>query len=129
MSKYMSQVIALTGSFKNVFVDHVGHDLNSHADALAGLRAVRATHDGNRTIVLGEVLTPSFEPELQEVMDIHLAPSWIDPLIAYLKHATLPTDCKEAHKIRCPSASYFLDPTGVMYRRSYIGPDLCVIHE
>lgn len=53
----------------------------------------------------------------------------MDPLIAYLKYATLPTDRKKAHKIRCQSASYFLDPFGVLYRRSYTGPDLRVVHK
>ncbi|KAG5516717.1 hypothetical protein RHGRI_037452 [Rhododendron griersonianum] len=129
MNKYMSQVIALTGSFKNVFFDHIRRDLNSHADALAGLGAVCAENDGNRTIVLGEIPMPSFEPALLEVMDIRLEPSWMDPLISYLKHAVLPSDRKEAHKIRCQSASYFLDPSGVLYRRSYTGPDLRVVHD
>ncbi|KAG5557203.1 hypothetical protein RHGRI_007467 [Rhododendron griersonianum] len=129
MNKYMSQVVALAGSFKNVFFDHVGRDLNSHADALAGLGAVCADQGGERTIVLGEVPSPSFEPEPLEVMDIHLAPSWMDPLVSYLKHAVLPADRKEAHKIHCQSASYFLDPSGTLYRRSYTGPDLRVVHE
>lgn len=129
MNKYMRQVIALTGSFKNVFFDHVGRDLNSYADALTGLKAVCATHDGSRTIVLGDIPSPSFEPDQREVMDIHLASSWMDLLIFYLKHATLPADRKEAHKIRYQSASYFLDSSGVSYHRSYTGPDLRVVHE
>lgn len=129
MNKYMSQVIALASSFQNVFFDHVGRDLNSHADALAGLRAVCVENDGRRTIVLGEVPTPSFEPELHEVMDNHLAPNWMDPFVSYLKHATLPADRKVAHKIRCHSASYFLNPFRMLYRRSYTGPNLRVVHE
>ncbi|KAF7126424.1 hypothetical protein RHSIM_Rhsim11G0017100 [Rhododendron simsii] len=104
-------------------------DLNSHAHALAGLGTVYAKHDGCRTIVLGKVPSPSLEPELWELMDIHLAPRWMDPLISYLKHATLPTDHKVAHKIRCQSASYFLDPSSILYRRSNTGSDLHVVHE
>ncbi|XP_058223081.1 uncharacterized protein LOC131332800 [Rhododendron vialii] len=95
MNKYMSQVITLTSSFQNVCFDHVGRDLNLHVDSLAGLGAICTEHDGYRTIILSKVTSPSFEPELREVMEIHLAPSWMDLLISSLKHATLPTDRKE----------------------------------
>lgn len=62
-------------------------------------------------------------------MDIHQAPSWLDPLVSYLKHFTLLVDRKEAHKIRCQSASYFLNPSDVLYHLSYTGPDLRVVQE
>lgn len=129
MNKYVSQVISLTGNFKNMAFDHVGRELNSHAEALAGLGAVCAAHNGSRTIVLSEIPSPSFKLGQGEVMDIHLGQSWMDPIISYLKHNALPANRKEAHKIRCQSASYFLDTSGVLYRRYFTGPDLRVIHK
>ncbi|KAF7146311.1 hypothetical protein RHSIM_Rhsim04G0043100 [Rhododendron simsii] len=41
-SWYVAKVNNLIGTFQKVFFDHVGRDLNSHADALAGLGAVCA---------------------------------------------------------------------------------------
>ncbi|KAH7850136.1 hypothetical protein Vadar_028420 [Vaccinium darrowii] len=56
-------------------------------------------------------------------------PSWMDPLVAYLRDERLPADGKAAHRVRCQAASYFLSPAGQLYRRTHIGPDLRVLHE
>ncbi|KAF7151942.1 hypothetical protein RHSIM_Rhsim02G0126100 [Rhododendron simsii] len=121
-NSWMNQVISLTSEFKSVAFDHVGRDLNSHVDALASLRAVCVEHDGSHTIVLGEVPLLSFEPDQREIMAIQLRTSWMDPLVSYLKHSTLPADQKEAHKIRCKFVSYFLDPSSLLDHRSYTAP-------
>lgn len=129
MNKYVGQVISMTNSFRNVAFEHVGRELNSHADALVRLGVVCSSNDGRRTIVLGEIPMPSLESSQREVMEIHLGSSWMDPLISYLKHDTLPTDRKEAHKIRCQSTSYFLDNSSLLYRRSFTGLNLHVVHD
>lgn len=111
-------------SFRRVAFDHVGRDLNSHANALAALGAMCNANHGSRTIVLGEVPSPSFEEIPESVMTITLVVSWIDPISYYLKDDILSADPKEAHKIRCQSASYYVDDFGCIYRRSFTGPDL-----
>ncbi|KAH7840212.1 hypothetical protein Vadar_014205 [Vaccinium darrowii] len=85
---------------------------------------------GSRTVVLGDIPAPSFEPGQEDVTCIaSLGPSWMDPLVAYLRDERLPEDKKAAHRLRCQAASYFLSATGQLCRRTYIGPDLRVIHE
>ncbi|KAH7851147.1 hypothetical protein Vadar_007795 [Vaccinium darrowii] len=53
----------------------------------------------------------------------------MDEIYAYLKHEKLPTDRKEAHKVRCKASYFYLDQSDKMYRRSFMGPDLKVVHD
>lgn len=53
----------------------------------------------------------------------------MDDIFAYLKHDKLPEYRKEAHKEHCRITYYYLDSNDVMYRKTYTGPDLRVVHE
>ena len=61
-------------------------------------------------------------------MTINLGPSWMDPIVAYLRHESLPSDSKQAHKIKIQSARYWISPDGKLYRRSFSGGYLQCIH-
>lgn len=98
-------------------------------DALAGLASVFQSA-GHRTIVFDAVDSPSIEPvEDLMVLAILLGPSRMDPVITYLKNQTLPPSKKEAHKVRCQVANYYLGAHDVLYCRTFTGPDLWVVHE
>ncbi|KAH7866093.1 hypothetical protein Vadar_015494 [Vaccinium darrowii] len=116
--------------FKKVEFWHIGRGSNAHADALAALGSACSDLGGSRSIILGDIPTPSFEPGQEDVMWVApTGPSWMDPLVAYLRDERLPADGKAAHRVRCQAASYFLSPAGQLYRRTHIGPDLRVLHE
>ena len=51
-------------------------------------------------------------------MEINHEPSWIDPLVAYLKDGVLPPDAKEAQKLK-NQASRCILYEGKLYKRSY----------
>ncbi|XP_058211603.1 uncharacterized protein LOC131323777 [Rhododendron vialii] len=99
-----------------------------HADALAGLASIYRT-SGSRIIVFDKVATPSFEQPCQLVMAISLGPSQLDPVIDYLKNQVLPPNKRDAYKLRCRAANFFLDPNDNLYRWTFTGPDLLVDHE
>lgn len=61
-------------------------------------------------------------------MNISLGPSWMDEIVAYLKNDTMPPDKKEAHRLWCKAALYWLSPEGKLYRCSFTGPYLLVAH-
>ena len=66
--------------------------------------------------------------ESQLVMEISHEPSWIDPLVAYVKDGVLPPDAKEARKLRNQASQYILYE-GKLYKRSYSLPLLkCLRH-
>ena len=48
-------------------------------------------------------------------------PSWIDPLVAYLREGALPHDSKEARKLRNQASRYVLYEDR-LYKRSYSLP-------
>ena len=54
-------------------------------------------------------------------MEINHEPSWIDPLVAYLKDGVLPPNAKEAQKLRNQVSRYILYE-GKLYKRSYFLP-------
>jgi ribonuclease HI len=129
MLQYIGQVQQLQAAFKTVEFRHIGRANNAHADALAALGSACFEAGGSRTVILGDIPSPSFEQREEVVLCVSPGPSWMDPVVAYLRDEQLPSDKKEAHRIRCQSASYFLSASGQLYRRSYTGPDLRVLHE
>ncbi|KAF7139120.1 hypothetical protein RHSIM_Rhsim07G0192700 [Rhododendron simsii] len=108
-----------------LIVGHLNDDYKARDERLASV--YRAS--GSRTIVFDEVETPSFEPSVASVAAISFRQSQLDPIVLYLQTQTLPSDRKEAHKVRCRAANYFLDPNGHIYRRTFTGPDLKVVYE
>ncbi|XP_058216855.1 uncharacterized protein LOC131327735 [Rhododendron vialii] len=128
MNAYVCHVLALFGGFGRVEVEWIAREHNAHADALAGLVSVYKT-SGGRTITFDEVATPSFERPCEQVMAISLGLSQLDPVIAYLKNQVVPTNKREAYKLRCRAANFFLGPNDDLYRRTFTGPDLRVVHD
>lgn len=73
-----------------------------------------------------EVLeTPSINDE--EVMDVHNKPSWMDPMLIYLKDGKLPQDKAQAQSIAYKATRYTLID-GTLYKRSFSMPYLCRLH-
>ncbi|XP_058223017.1 uncharacterized protein LOC131332738 [Rhododendron vialii] len=105
MNAYVSHVLALFERFGRVEVEWIAREHNAHADALAGLASVYKT-SGSRTITFDEVPKPSFEKPCEQVMAITLGPSQLDSVVAYLKKQVLPTNKREAYKIRCRAANF-----------------------
>ncbi|XP_058216879.1 uncharacterized protein LOC131327762 [Rhododendron vialii] len=128
MNAYVSHVLALFRRFGRVEVEWIAREHNAHADALAGLASVYKT-SGSRTITFDGVTTPSFEQPCERVMAISLGPSQLDPVIDYLKNQVLPPNKREAYKLRCRAANFFLDPNDNLYRRTFTGLDLRVVHD
>ncbi|XP_077215755.1 uncharacterized protein LOC143850385 [Tasmannia lanceolata] len=59
--------------------------------------------------------------ERDEVAQITPEPSWMDPIVQYLKDDTLPKNRKEAQKITAKSALYVLKGE-VLYKQSFSWP-------
>ncbi|XP_075645832.1 uncharacterized protein LOC142617006 [Castanea sativa] len=62
------------------------------------------------------------------VHSIHVGPSWMDPIIAFLQHGVLPEDGAMAEKVRRSAPRYWLSEEQKLYRRSYAGPYLLCVH-
>jgi len=80
-------------------------------------------------IISIEVLNhPSIER--QECVDVVSTPdlSWMDPIISFISYGVLPSEAKEAKKIRRISARFQLSKDKRLYRLSFGEPYLICLH-
>ncbi|XP_038680911.1 uncharacterized protein LOC119981840 [Tripterygium wilfordii] len=103
-------------------------ELNDHADALATLAS--ADQLGVKRVIQVEVLERPSIDELPE--EIRCAeeqtPSWMDPIVAYLKDGILPEDKKEARKLTVKATRFLLSPDQKLYKKSFSDPYLLCVH-
>ncbi|XP_058202951.1 uncharacterized protein LOC131317412 [Rhododendron vialii] len=126
ISKYQAMVAELITHFQNFKIEQINREYNAHADALAGLASASKASEF-RTINFGSIDQPSFDT-IPEVLNVALGPSWMDEIIAFLKHDTLPADKKEAYRIRNKASYYWLSESDKLYRKSIFGLYLLIVH-
>ena len=111
--------------FIRVQVKHVPRAENSRADALAKL-ATASQEDLGRLIPIEHLQEPLVNIDNGEVSTVMSEPSWMDPIWDYLVEGTLPSDPKEASKLRARSARFTIH-RGTLYKRGFSTPILkCV---
>ena len=100
MQEYLSQVKRLQSSFDLFSLSHVSRSGNTHADSLATL-ATSSARDLPR-IILVEHLDKASEvvKGMVHVHEVRVGPSWMDPMVRFLKDDILLKEKSEAEKIR-----------------------------
>ena len=111
---YLKKVRELFKKFIRVQVRHVPNTENSRADALAKL-ATASQEDLDRLIPIEHLPEPSVNVNDEEVSPVMSEPSWMDPIWDYLVDGTLPSDPKEASKIRTRSSRFTIH-RGTLYK-------------
>ena len=125
MILYLKKVRELLKKFLRVQVKHVPRAENSRADALAKLATV-SQEDLGRLIPVEHLLEPLVSIDYREVSPVMSEPSWMDLIWDYLVDGTLPSDPKEASKLRARSTRFTVH-RGTLYKRGFSMPILkCV---
>ena len=62
------------------------------------------------------------------VYSLQIGPSWMDPIVTFLKQRLLPEDKDEAEKVRKSAPCYWLSKEHKLYKRSYSGPYLLCVY-
>ena len=62
------------------------------------------------------------------IHEVRMGPSWIDPIVRFLKDDILPEEKSKAKKIQRNAPRFWLSKDHKLYRRSYSGPYLLCIH-
>ncbi|GJU54404.1 reverse transcriptase domain-containing protein [Tanacetum coccineum] len=125
MIKYLEKVKSLVSGFTNFSISQIPRGKNKIADALSKIASTSFAHLSKQVLV--EVLK---EKSIQEAKVTTVVeedgPTWMTPIVEYLKDGTLPSNKKEASKLRIKARQYeLLD--GILYRRSFLKPWLrCV---
>ena len=125
MILYLKKVLELLKKFIRVQVRHVPRAENSRADALEKL-ATASQEDLGRMIPVEHLPEPTIGIDNGEVSPLMSKLSWMDPIWDYLVKGTLPSDPKEASKLRARSARFTVH-RGTLYKRGFSTPILkCV---
>ena len=91
--------------------------------------ATTSQEDLDRRIPVEHLMEPSVNVNNDEVLLVMTASSWMDNIWDYLLNGTLPSDSKEASKLRARSARFVL-LRGTLYKRGFSAPLLkCVRKE
>ena len=62
------------------------------------------------------------------VCNLHVGPSYMDPIVTFLKQGSLPEDKREAKKVRRAAPRYWLSKEQKLYKLSYSEPYLLCVH-
>ena len=99
MAKYLAIAKTLINEFKAIKIEQIGRDLCSHVNAIVDLASVFKGETG-QTIAVDLILTPSHETSQKFILiNIELWPSWMEPIVNFIRHDKLSKDKKEAHKL------------------------------
>ena len=128
MILYLKKVRELLKKFVRVQVKHVPRLENSRADAIVKLAT--ASQEGLGRLTPIEILPePSISIDNGEVSPVMSEPSWMDPIWDYLIDGKLPSDLKEASKLRARSERFTVH-RGTLYKRGFFAPIIkCVGRE
>ena len=100
MQGYLSQVRHLQSRFESFSLLHVPRSGNTHADFLATL-ATSSTQSIPRVILIEDLCKPTeVRGKVVHVHQVRVGPSWMDPIIQFLRDDILLEDKSEADKIR-----------------------------
>jgi len=66
--------------------------------------------------------------EVIHVHQVRVGPSWMDPLVLFLKEDILPEEKTEVDKIRRKASQFRLFEDQKLYKHSFSGPYLLYIH-
>ena len=100
IQEYLSQVRHLQFGFESFALSQVPRSKNAHADSLATL-ATSSVQDLPRVILVEDLHKPS--EEVRNVIQVHqvrVGPSWMDPIVLFLKKDVLPENKSEANVVR-----------------------------
>ena len=99
MQEYLSRVKRLQPGFNLFNLSHISKSGNTHADSLATLTT--SLVGGLPRIILVEHLDRAGEvaKDTVRIHEIRVGPSWMDPIIKFLKDDTLLEEKSEAEKI------------------------------
>ena len=128
MQEYLSQVKHLQSDFDLFSLSHVSKSGNTHADALATLATTSAGSLPQTILVEHQDRANKVAKGMVHIHEIRVGPSWMDPIVRFLKDDILPEEKSKAKKIQRNTPRFWLSKDHKLYKRSYSRPYLLCIH-
>ena len=128
IQEYLSQVKCLQSDFNLFSLSHVSRSGNTHVDSLATLATSSA--GSLPRVILVEHLDRASEVAkgMVRIHEVKVGPSWMDPIVKFLKDNILPEEKSKAKKIRRNAPQFWLSKDHKLYKRSYSEMYLLCIH-
>ena len=99
MQGYLSQVKHLQSRFESFSILHIPRSKNTHADSLATL-ATSSMQSLPRVILVEDLCKPmEGKKEIVHVHQVRVGPSWMDPIVLFLKENILSEEKSEAKTV------------------------------
>ena len=127
MRGYLSQVKIMQTKFESFSLLHIPRSGNAHADSLVML-ATSSAQNLPRIILVEDLYRSSTTVNVVQINQVRTGPSWMDPIMQFLKEDILPEEKIKAEKIRKKATSYWLSEDSKLYRRSFSEPYLLCVH-
>ena len=128
MQEYLNQVRHLQSRFEYFSQLHIPRSGNTHAYSLATL-ANSSAQGLPRVILVEDLCKPTeVKKEMVHILQIRVGPSWMDPIVLFLKENILPKEKLEADKVRRKASRFWLSEDQKLYKRSFFRPYLLCIH-
>ena len=109
-------------------MSHIPRSENTHADSLATLDTFSA-QDLPRIILIEDLGKPTMvKKDTVQIYQIKVGPSWMDPIVLFVKEDILPEEKLEVEKVRRKALRFWLSEDQKLYKRSFFGPYLFCIH-
>ncbi|XP_057730205.1 uncharacterized protein LOC130945514 [Arachis stenosperma] len=121
LQKYLEKVKELNSQFEEITIQHVPRERNTRADLLSKLASTKPGV-GNRSLIQGMLKEPA--------VTLHLTganPSWLDPIVDFLKSGRLSDDEKAAKALRREAAKY-TTIQGQLFKKGLSQPLLKCLH-
>ena len=100
MQGYLSQVRHLQSEFESFSLLHIHRSGNTHANSLATLTTSSA-QSLPQVILIEDLYKPTEETgKVVHVHKVRVGPSWMDPIVLFLRKDILPADKSEDDKVR-----------------------------
>ncbi|GJV70845.1 reverse transcriptase domain-containing protein [Tanacetum coccineum] len=121
MVNYLEKTKSLISGFSTFSISQVPRSQNKKADGhpLSKNRSSTSFAHLSKQVLVEILKEKSIQEKEVEAIVEEEGPTWMTPIIEYLKDGTLPGDRKEASKLRIKARQYEL-LEGVLYRRSFL---------
>ncbi|XP_075659202.1 uncharacterized protein LOC142629099 [Castanea sativa] len=126
IQEYLIRARYLQSKFDSFTLLHVSRSMNTHADSLATL-AISSAQGLPQFILIEDICKPTgMNNDTLRIHQIRVGPSWMDPIVSFLKNDILPEEKSEANKIRRKAHRFWLSEDEKLYKCSFSGPFCCV---
>ena len=128
MQEYLKQVKHLQSGFKSFSLQQIPRSGNIHADSLATL-VTSSAQSLPQVIFVEDLCKPTeMKSEVVHIHQIRVGPSWMDPIVLFLKEDILLEEKSEVNKVRRKAFRFWLSEDQKLYKCSFFKPYLLCIH-